>query len=123
MIISLWLLFYVMALHWLADFVLQSDKMARGKSKSNYWLSIHVLVYTSVMFLGMFLLSLNLVHLALWTLFNGSAHWVTDYFTSRGSSYFFQKEDYHNGFVVVGADQYAHLVCLTVSTCAMTIGV
>jgi hypothetical protein len=35
-------------------------------------------------------------------------HYITDYFTSRVSKPFFEKQDYHNGFVVVGADQVAH---------------
>jgi hypothetical protein len=32
-------------IHWFADFFCQTDKMAINKSKSIYWLTIHVFVY------------------------------------------------------------------------------
>jgi uncharacterized membrane protein len=39
-------------------------------------------------------------------------HTATDYFTSRQVKRLFAKQDYHNGFVWVGADQILHYVQL-----------
>lgn len=44
--INLEVLIAIMLLHWIADFLLQSKEMAINKSKSNYYLFQHVLVYT-----------------------------------------------------------------------------
>lgn len=46
---SIWLLTLLVWTHLIADFVLQTDKMAFNKSKSNYCLFIHVAVYSTVM--------------------------------------------------------------------------
>jgi hypothetical protein len=42
----LWQFVALLAVHWVADFVLQTNWQARNKSKSNVALSRHVLVYT-----------------------------------------------------------------------------
>lgn len=89
-------------LHWFGDFVCQSDKMAINKSKSNFWLSMHVLVYTAVlMFLGWKI-----------ALINGIAHWIIDYFTSRLNAWLWAKEERHWFFVSVGFDQFLHVALL-----------
>lgn len=113
--LSISVLLYIMFAHFIADFVLQTHQMATNKSSSNYWLSMHVGLYTILMTVSMSAL-INDHRLVIWVLFNGIAHWITDYFTSRGSSHFFKKQDWHNGFVVVGIDQYMHLACLVLST-------
>lgn len=95
----------VLWVHWLADFVLQTDKMARGKSKSNKWLSIHIAVYTLPL----------LVFGWKFALFNGACHWVIDYFTSRMTSKLWAKQDVHNFFVVIGLDQALHTTLLVLS--------
>jgi uncharacterized protein DUF3307 len=109
-------LLFLMLIHWLADFVLQTDEMAKGKSKSNYWLSYHVGVYTLIMAGAASCLIPTFGLWTAWVAFNGVAHWVTDYFTSRWSSQYFTVGDYHNGFVVVGLDQWIHLTCIALSS-------
>ena len=111
-------LFVVLFVHWLADFVTQADKIAKAKSHSLWFLFEHVLTYTAVTSIGSFFLFFVFGRIAPglvlgWALFNGAAHFVTDYFTSKWVSHFFAKQDHHNGFVIIGLDQVIHLVCLT----------
>ena len=78
----------ILAAHWVADFVCQSDQMAVNKSSSNGWLTAHVLTYTVVMFPVAYYLFWHIKpDLAMaWLIFNGALHWITDYTTSRISS-------------------------------------
>lgn len=123
--------------HYVADFICQTHAMAIGKSKSNLWLSLHVITYMAAIFFPAALIfwSAGLFHTAglalvstvtwsmiiYWVLINGALHWVTDYFTSRWSSKYFSVQDYHNGFNVVGLDQCIHYTCLLL-TAKMVIG-
>ncbi len=97
--------------HFISDFVLQSDKMAINKSKSNYWLTIHVLNYGC----GLFVFSqfiLNPKDVLIYTFINMALHLITDYFTSRLNSYLWRKEMRYWFFVGIGADQLIHYTCL-----------
>ncbi len=95
----------LLTVHWLADFALQTDKMAINKSTSNWWLTIHVSTYTGVLF------TVTVFH-PLYAVVNGILHWVTDYFTSRWTSRLFKAGRRHDFFVVVGFDQLVHAWCL-----------
>jgi len=94
-------------LHFLSDFILQTDKMAINKSSSNKWLGIHVLVYSIPL----------LVFGWQFALINCLAHAITDFFSSRATSYLWKKNERHWFFVVIGLDQAIHITCLF-----MTIG-
>jgi membrane-bound metal-dependent hydrolase YbcI (DUF457 family) len=89
-------------IHFVADFLLQTDKMATNKSKSNKWLGIHCLVYSTPFLV--FGWRFALVTLCL--------HLVTDYFTSRGTSYLWKREMRHWFFSLIGFDQAIHLTTL-----------
>lgn len=108
-------LFWMMIGHWFADFVLQTHWQATNKSTSNDALTQHVATYT-VMMAGVSVCFVPISMWLFWVGINGALHWVTDYFTSRWSSKYFKKGDFHNGFVVVGVDQFIHLACLTLTT-------
>ncbi len=103
----------ILLTHFVADFLLQNDDMALNKSKSNYWLSIHVLVYsTTFLFLWTLFSPENALGIWIWVLINYMLHWLTDYCTSRLTSYLWQKEQRHWFFVAIGFDQLVHYTCL-----------
>ena len=108
----------LLAVHWFADFVLQTHWQASNKSKRLDALVGHVFVYTSVLGLASFFLfaadAISATY-KLWfwfVLLNGALHFATDYFTSRISSRFYAKQDWHNFFVVIGFDQLFHQLAL-----------
>ena len=92
----------ILFLHWVGDFVFQSDWMAKNKSKSNRALLIHVAVYCiPLMFFG-------------WkfALINCALHFCVDFLTSRVTSKLWEAKQVHWFFVVIGLDQFIHTACL-----------
>ena len=78
-------------LHFISNFLLQSDRMAINKSSSNKWLSIHCIVY-SIPFI---LISFK------FALINGLCHFITDYITSRITSNLWKNNKRHSFFVTI----------------------
>ena len=108
---------YLIVLHFIADFILQSDWMAQNKSKSNEALGFHVCIYTLVLLFGSvplaFIVPVYNGKLVLaWVLLNGCAHFATDYITSRINSKLWAAKEVHWFFVGVGADQVIHYMTL-----------
>lgn len=124
--ISLTVVLIIIFVHWVADFVLQTDKQARGKSKNWGDLLSHVLVYTScwaVPFLLIVFLGnnnggpkaeeLGWYFPILWFFpITFICHTITDYFTSRLNTKLWESGQVHNFFVSVGFDQVLHYVQL-----------
>lgn len=105
-------------LHWVADFVFQTDWMAQNKSKNNKPLLVHVGVYTTV-FAPFAFLTFSLLGALAFLLFNFAAHVITDYCTSRRSSRLYREGKIgsatvpnFNFFATIGFDQFIHYVCL-----------
>lgn len=97
--------------HFVADFVLQSDKVAIAKSSDNAVLARHVAIYM--------LLSLAVVpffnNALMWLAFyfvNWAGHFATDYVSSRVCTKLYKAGERHWFFVVIGADQAIHLTTL-----------
>lgn len=100
--ISLQVIILILSLHFIADFIFQTDWMAINKSKSLWPLSAHILVYATI------ISTLGIK----FGLINGVAHWITDFFTSRATSCLWKKEKRHWFFVVIGLDQLIHAITL-----------
>lgn len=106
--------------HWVSDFVLQSDRMARDKSKDMDALLSHVAVYyismsvlTGSMFWYLYGADDSLWgYIALWWMVNGALHIGVDFLTSRINSKLWAKGNMHNFFVSIGFDQFVHYACL-----------
>lgn len=101
----------IIAIHWIADFVLQSDWMAKNKSSNNKALLSHVGVYTiALLVFGIVFLPIEYAYT--WALVNGALHHGVDYVTSRINTYLWSKGRVHDFFVMVGFDQLIHYTCL-----------
>lgn len=114
-------LLIILLVHWIADFILQTDAQAKAKSKSNVALLEHVSVYSMTWFIvgifigvsttaiGSYIPAANVLY---FTAITFCSHLVTDYYTSRLNSKLWSKGDSHNFFVSVGFDQVLHYVQL-----------
>jgi hypothetical protein len=90
--------------------------MALNKSTSNYWLGIHVTVYTlATIFLWLLCFSITGIHTTFLQYVEAAAaifsmHFITDYVTSRITGKFFRAKKNHEFFVTIGFDQWLHYV-------------
>lgn len=118
---NIYVLIAILLIHWIADFVLQTDKQAKGKSKNWGDLLGHTITYSACWIpfaffrfgytfpMGVPCFSFNFIMFPIITFI---AHTITDYFTSRLNSRLLAKGDTHNFFVSVGFDQILHYVQL-----------
>ncbi len=109
------ILLTIFSVHFLADFVFQSSKMATGKSKSIKWLSIHVGVYGLVSLISAFIIGFELKDISVglvWWGINVGLHFIVDFFTSKLTSKFWEQKNMRLFFVMIGFDQLLHNVCL-----------
>lgn len=128
----------IILIHWIADFVLQTEKQAKCKSKNLHDLLSHTIYYSIITSLFYILLFpciysftelepgyLNIIY---FTLITFITHTITDYFTSRINNKFipereyvhsykiidkfsffrYKNENWHNFFVSIGFDQVLH---------------
>src|SRR5688572_9431656 len=122
MIDSLFIL-YLLAVHFVADFLFQSHYMSINKSKDNRVLLWHVGIYSLTMYVGAILLGLErqnqeIVISAM--AFSGwlfMSHLITDYFTSRWTSRLYKHARWHDFFCVIGFDQLLHAAQIIVGYC------
>ena len=103
--IDLKIVLAIILIHWLADFVFQTDKMAKGKSKNWSDLLNHTGTYSVIwLILGLtWVLSINMAtsnnylfdykNVILFSFITFIAHTITDYFTSRLNSKLAPKEE------------------------------
>jgi uncharacterized membrane protein YagU involved in acid resistance len=109
-------IFSIIIIHWFADFVIQTDRQAKGKSKNWSDLLEHTFVY-SIIFGFAFCFFLQPYKYGVFTpslffLITFICHTITDYFTSRLNSKLWEKGEVHNFFISVGFDQVLHYIQL-----------
>ena len=118
---SLKIILLILFIHWFADFVLQTDKQAKGKSKNWKDLLSHTINYSLVWIIPIFLISYfyngftfigAIIISLLFSISTFICHTSTDYVTSRLNSKLYAKGDIHNFFVSIGFDQFLHYVQL-----------
>ena len=115
--------------HFIADFIFQSEEMAKGKSVDNLQLLKHTLMYSFITFICFFIMGLfewvvNISHtlkplnILLFTIITFIFHTITDYMTSRVVKQKFDNEEYGSdipnlgAFTIIGFDQVLHYVQL-----------
>lgn len=112
--LSIKVIILILVIHFLADFALQTHSQATQKSTSIKALLKHVGTYSGIWFLVAWVWWDDPMKVVLFTGFTFGFHFLTDYITSRIVKKYFDKEDYHNGFVVIGFDQVLHYMQLIV---------
>jgi hypothetical protein len=106
------MIYTILLAHWIADFICQTDDMAKNKSKSWKWLSAHIFTYFVVLF-WICVIAIDDTKLVLqFALINSAGHFIIDMITSRVTSYLWSKERVHDFFVVIGFDQLLHVTIL-----------
>lgn len=105
------IILFIIVIHFLADFVLQTDDQAKNKSTSIKWLVFHTGMYSLIWLLIMPIL-LEPIKCLQFATITFCAHTLTDYITSRVGKPFWSKGDTHFGFVTVGFDQVLHYLQL-----------
>lgn len=102
----------IVMIHFLADFGLQTHEQAIGKGTDERQLKWHVMVYSAIWFPMSYCLLENAVLSTIFAVITFICHYVTDYFSSRIGKPYWERKDFHNGFVIVGADQVLHILQL-----------
>lgn len=112
-------IFGIIIIHWISDFVLQSDEDAKGKSIYIKNLISHTFTYSLFWFapcliytaLAGRVANLSVLHDAFdFIVVTFIFHTITDYFTSRLNSKLWAAGKTHKFFVSVGFDQVLHYV-------------
>ena len=115
--------------HFIADFIFQSEEMAKGKSTNNLQLLKHTFMYSFITFLCLFLMGLfewifdisdilKPLNILLFTIITFIFHTITDYMTSRVVKQKFDNQEYGSdipnlgAFTIIGFDQVLHYVQL-----------
>lgn len=118
--ISLKILFAILIIHWFADFILQTDEQAKGKSINMNSLLAHTFNYSLTWLIigliyNVIVLPGELIYLLKLLKFVGITfiiHTITDYYTSRANKELWESNNVHGFFVGIGFDQILHYVQL-----------
>ncbi|MGL5713288.1 MAG: DUF3307 domain-containing protein [Paraclostridium sp.] len=112
-------IFSILLIHWFADFVLQTDKQAKGKSKNWGDLLAHTSTYTWCWVIIASLIQgfyngemFPRLGVPLFALITFICHTITDYFTSRLNSKLWSEGKVHLFFVSIGFGQILHYIQL-----------
>lgn len=109
--ISVAVICWLLLIHFIADFICQTEWMANNKSLALPPLILHVLVY-GIVLMGAFTPVIGFVSATLFGTVNLVLHFCTDYVTSRVMRRLKEKENIRGFFQVLGIDQLIHGWCL-----------
>ena len=110
----MWVFIYIILVHWIADFVLQSRMMGENKSTNNVWMATHCFVYTTatiILWLPLMcftILPLDYNSTLLAGLFVFLTHFATDYISSRMTTKYSKSKKWYAFFTTIGFDQVVH---------------
>lgn len=101
---------FLLIVHYIADFICQTRWMGENKSKDWRALLLHVGIYTFVLSVCMNAVVPNFPaeYPHNFVIFNGVAHWLTDYVTSRASRWAYENKRMGMFWNIIGADQLIH---------------
>lgn len=102
----------ILAIHWIADFICQTDWQAKNKSKRWDALLLHTSIYSAIWFFVLSFITTNVILSFEFAFITFVAHTITDYFTSRLNSKLWTEGKVHYFFVSVGFDQLLHYIQL-----------
>ena len=105
----------ILITHWLADFVCQTDEMAKEKSTDLSILFTHTFIYTAVWILPIMMVGIlyGIGFKVLWFLpITFLSHSLIDYYTSKTNSQLYKENKYHAFFTSIGLDQVLHYMQL-----------
>jgi hypothetical protein len=120
-------IFIIIIIHWFADFIMQDEKWALGKSKNWSDLLSHTITYSLCWFIIVLLFGYSnpnettnwyVTNTLLFIGITFIAHTITDYFTSRIVSKKFENKQYGSSipnfgaFTIIGIDQVLHYIQL-----------
>lgn len=113
------ILLYLLLIHWIADFVLQSGYVSENKGRHFMYLCIHILQYGSILAaMSLILLLTNptigLINLMLWVSYNTLLHLIIDFVTSKLTTHYRKYQKTHAFFVILGFDQFLHQVSILI---------
>lgn len=115
-------IFTIIFIHWIADFVMQDEKWALGKSKNWNDLLAHTSLYSLMWFIPIIcLLSKVSWQASVFVGITFVVHTITDYFTSRIVSKKFANKEYGSkipnfgAFTIIGIDQVLHYIQLFIT--------
>src|SRR5271170_6974932 len=98
------MLYYLLLLHWLGDFVFQWRYIANNKSHNQLVLLLHGLIYIITLTLGLVWLLPDKVPMSVFIMFlafNVGIHIITDAITSKMTAFFYKKGWIHAFFTIV----------------------
>lgn len=113
--ISIKILFLILIVHWIADFILQTDWQAKNKSTNNKALLWHTVTYSIFWILPIKFCGLTLEEALAFACMTFIFHTITDFFTSRLNSYLYKQNKIHWFFVSIGFDQILHYIQLIIT--------
>lgn len=120
-------IFSIIIIHFIADFIMQDERWAVGKSKNRGALLSHTFIYSILWYIPILLLlkyNYNLNHELIYirslkfVIITFVCHTITDYFTSKIVSKKFAEGKYGSAipnfgaFTIIGLDQCLHMIQL-----------